>query len=1107
MTRQKIGILFLWFLYALALPAAPLYVRVDIQAKFGTLKSADGILRPAGWLGDKKESILVGSVSSSDGETWKRYSFSFIPSESGEVVLYLRGPFSRSAPQWVMYRNLRWNGRPLPNGDFSNGLTGWRIRKPASGMSAALVEDPALVPAGRAARVWHDGCLSRVLPVRKGEKTTVEFEACPTMAFTPVSGGLPLSLRAFVNRAYADETAGDGRGGWSDQGAEKDLRKFDPSQKQFRGVGFELVEPKPGAPEAVVVFDSSRAPTGVREISLDVPAESKQYRFLYLLHSGCWIPGETTEIGSVIFEDREGRRYEQKLLSGRDLQDWSRKVWTANALPVSRGKYSGEFRMVYLSKFVVPAKNIRKILLKTTGRAVWIVCGVTLTNFEVGLSDKPFTPGDGYKKADLAPTPFTQPGSALDFSAMEDHKPAGKFGNARLAGQGTLEFEKRPGTPLRFRAAYHFASEWSFMASVRKRRKSEELKPLIDDYVAELKRRNYNMVRTHTIEQLLMLDAPEYGRPDPRFADAVDYLFAQLRKNGIYLNLNLVAYQMLYPFRLTSASRPLDLKTKMIFGDEKVRQAWLETAKYFLCRRNPYTGIALKDDPFLVCVEPYNELGLGIRLHNWKEKKTVEWLREKFRAFVLRRNGHVDESRFPSLQELGRSSAMHREWVEFCILAQQETGKWMNDRLRELGYRRLIGQYNVSPQRYYGDIRSEQSDIVIRNSYFCHPSSLATNRSGAVTQQLSAIELFVPYFTNAATSRLADRPIFITEYNHARTCYEYEQMLFPAYAALQGFSALTMHAVDMRRVWEADKAFSTYLDRMTEILSMFLFQRGYVSPSKHLVELEVPAKSLFDAQTDSAVSADQATWALLTRFALKYAGTSQPPLVAALPTEKPLFTMKLAGYADVRSGGQFMETDSVRGRKFDPVPLIAKLRSKGIISRENRTNAADGIWQSDTDELFLNGPQKLFTLQTPKAEAVVSEGFHNESLKVLKAVQSSVPSTVALVSLDGKELAANSRRMLLFYLTDSLNHGMVLSPDRSTTLKHGRLPILLRTGKLELRLGLTGGRFTLYPLRSDGMRRKGIPLEGSAGNYHLQLDTATLPDGVTGVFELVAESR
>lgn len=1088
--------------FALVLSAVPLSIRMDIRAKSGTLAPVAGV-RFANWLKDKRETMLICSAQT-DKEEWKTYSFSFIPAESGDVVLTLRGPDPRKAPpQWVLYRNIRRNGKLLVNGDFSKGLSGWPVRKTRNGMDADLVDDPALTPGGRCVRVWHDSFISRTIPVEAGKKVTLEVDACPTLAFTPVAGTYPLSLRNVANRDYADDVEQDGKGGWSDQGPAKDLRKFDIARKQFAGVQFNLIDPRRNQRKAVVVFDSGYASTGLREIVLDVPEAAKYSRYLYLLHTGCWVPGKPIPVGTIIFETGDGRRKEQNLVSGTDLQDWTRPSSTKNTLTASCGTYSGEQRAVFLSKFPVPMGNVKKIRLKTTGKAVWILCGATLADQEITWSDVPFTPGPEYKAADLSPAPVTCAGSALDFSGFSDNAPAGTYGKVVLAGPGHMEFEKRPGTQLRFRAAYHFASEWSMMALIRKK-SGKELKPLIDAYVAELRRRGYNMVRSHTVEQFLMLDAPEKGRPDPRFADALDYFFARLKENGIYLNLNIAANQFLYPFRVTSQSRPADIKPKMIFGDRQTRQDWLDTARYFLCHVNPYTGLALKDDPMLVCVEPFNELGMAVPRRVYKKEETGKWVGEKFRAFVLRRNGKVDDSIFPEKPNEVGGGKLRREWMEFCIESLRETGAWMNARLRELGCKAPIGQYNLAPSRFYGDIRSEQSDFVLRNSYFCHPSDLS--RPGSITRQQSAIENGVPHFTNIASSRFFDRPLIVTEYNHARNRYEYEQFIFPAYAAFQGFTGITMHAVDMRPKQETDKEFSTYLDRMSEYLSFFLFQQRYVSPSPNPVELVIPKNSLYGKDADSAISAEQTRWALLTRFAVRYEGTKRPATAAAFPAPKPLLTMPLTGYAGVSGTDKFAETGATQGKKFDPAPLIAALRAKGVIPRGNRSDPAKGIWESDTGELLLNAREKRFLLCTPRAEAVVSEKNHDESLPVIAGVRSTVPSAVALVSLDGKELAKDSNRMLLFYLTDNVNTGMELSPDRTVLRKPGTTPTLLRTGKLELNLRLPENRaYTLYPLRSDGLRRKGIPLVKGKDGYQLSVDTAVLPDGPTGVFELIRE--
>ena len=1071
---------------------------MDIRTTQGVLIAVSRNLHHPTWLKKNKAATLIYS-SREKREEWKTHSFTFSPLQSGEITLLLRGPYTAgAASQWVLFRNIRKNGRPFTGDVQSQEFVKWKKNCTSRDIDAVAVDDPALTPSGPSMRVTHDGYLSRTFSVKAGEPITIEVDACPTFAFTPSEGMYPLSLNKFANRDYVDEASGDGKGGWSDQGAEKDLRKFDTSRKQFGGVQFNLIDPERNNRKAVVVFDSPFAPTGLREIVLEVPESQKGARFLHLLHTGCWVSSGSGVTGSLIFEDGSGKTTERKVLDGKDILDWTAPVFAENAIPVSVGNYSGQQRAVYLSTFPLPVNGTKRIHLKTTGKIVWILCGATLSDHEVTVENVPFIPkAPQYKTADLAPRAFTTAGSALDFSSFVDSAPAGSYGRVRLAEGGYLEFEKRPGIPLRFRAAYHFATR--SLARIQKKNTSE-LQKMIDAYVMELRRRGYNMVRTHTLERLLMLDAQEKGRPDPRFADAVDYCFAQLKKNGIYLNLNIVAYQLLYPY---PKQKPQDHKTKLIFGDEQARQEWLDTARYLLCHINPHTGLALKDDPMLVCVEHYNELGLGCLKNRWKKTETREWLRKKFLEFVLRRNGNVDKTCFPTSEELG-GPKMYREWQEFCIESQREAGAWMNARLRELGCKVPIGQYNLSGVRYYGDIRTEQSDIVIRNCYFCHPTIIAC--PGGVTRQRSAIEDLVSYFTNIASSRLADRPLIVTEYNHARNCYEYEQLLFPAYAALQGFSGLTMHEVDMRPEWRAYDDFSTYLDRMTDYLSFFLFQKEYVKPSSNLVELVIPKSSLYGRDTDNAINAEQARWSLFTRFAVRYENTGRPAMVAAFDPPEPLLRMPLTGYSEVMNASQFSETGAVRGEKFDPAPLIAALRKKGVIPQGNRTDPAKGIWESDTGELLLNGPRKRFLLKAPRVEATSFEANHDIPLPVLNRVRSSVPSTVALVSLDGKELAKDSGRMLLFYLTANYNTGMELSADQSTVRKVGKAPTLLRTGKLELQLNLPAGkRYRLYPLRSDGLRREGIPLTKSGSGYRLELDTAALPHGPTGVFELVAE--
>ena len=198
----------------------------------------------------------------------------------------------------------------------------------------------------------------------------------------------------------------------------------------------------------------------------------------------------------------------------------------------------------------------------------------------------------------------------------------------------------------------------------------------------------------------------------------------------------------------------------------------------------------------------------------------------------------------------------------------------------------------------------------------------------------------------------------------------------------------------------------------------------------------------------------------------------------------------------------FVEATADGKSKFSIANYVADLRRKGILSASNRTNPEKGVYESDTEEIFMDTENKIMAVKTPHSELLTSEKATSESLPCMKSVKSSVPSTTAIVSLDGK-LSESPSRLLLFYMTALTNTGMQLSSNRVTLEKVGTLPVLLHTGKLEVDLNLGDSKFyTLYPLRTDGTRREGISLERKDGKVSIRLDTATLAHGPTFIFEL-----
>ena len=55
---------------------------------------------------------------------------------------------------------------------------------------------------------------------------------------------VPLDLRDIANAGFADETAGDGQGGWTDQGPANDLRMLKPGTQLMDRMPFAILDPE-----------------------------------------------------------------------------------------------------------------------------------------------------------------------------------------------------------------------------------------------------------------------------------------------------------------------------------------------------------------------------------------------------------------------------------------------------------------------------------------------------------------------------------------------------------------------------------------------------------------------------------------------------------------------------------------------------------------------------------------------------------------------------------------------------------------------------------------------------------------------------------------------
>ncbi len=167
-----------------------------------------------------------------------------------------------------------------------------------------------------------------------------------------------VDLSAYVNMGYYDKTAGDGKGGWTDQG-ENDMRFFLinhtgreggkegapeiavetwPSEVRFNGRPFRLTDPTKGEQKGVLVLRGKEhcafLPGQVNGIKVGKKADK-----VWFLHTAGWAVTDqlNAEIGRYVMHYSDGTLAIFPLRYGIELQDW----WNPAPLPGSEVAWTG----------------------------------------------------------------------------------------------------------------------------------------------------------------------------------------------------------------------------------------------------------------------------------------------------------------------------------------------------------------------------------------------------------------------------------------------------------------------------------------------------------------------------------------------------------------------------------------------------------------------------------------------------------------------------------------------------------------------------------------------------------------------------------------------
>jgi hypothetical protein len=659
-------------------------------------------------------------------------------------------------------------------------------------------------------------------------------------------------------------------------------------------------------------------------------------------------------------------------------------------------------------------------------------------------------------------------GAAVDLSSLLQ-APAGKDGFVRVAAAHLVTPDGR-----RLRLWGVNITDWT---------KGSTMLPSKEDagmWAATLARFGVNCVRLHFLDLAAPRGIIDASRDDTRSFDAaqldrLDYWIAELKKHGIYIDLNLNVGRSYKPGDGVQDADKIRWGKGLTFYDARLIELQKEYARNLLTHANPYTKTEYRNEPAIAIVEICNEnaLYVGFRaptpaydqelsevFNAWlKQKRTPEQV-----THLRELAGVTADQPVPRLAGRDAGTApQERLETEIQFFNEMESGfltgmkNYLADTLHVKAPIIGTADHSHSGSSYSLLRAASLMDIVDGHTYWQHPGPGAHD-TPMVNEPLKStvVEL--------SRTAFAGKPYTVSEVNQPfPSDYAAEGIpILAAYAALQDWDGIFWYTFEPKTAtdWKPyiGDPFDISLDpvKMTQLAAgALMFARADIAPARQTV-----ARSYTRQQVNES---------------LRLPRTEAPYFTPGFPLALPLV-----------HGSRIATLDGAPTAKIG-------LDVAGPIA-------------SDTGELtWYTSPEKggLVTVDTGRTQAEI--GFLKAWAKGLQhmapAIENSFASLI-LSSLDAEPIA-RSGRLLLTAGASAGNAGATWNDTRTALKEYGSSPTVIEPvkGKLEL-LNISGARrVTISGLDGSG-HRIGQPVAATRTSRGWQL---SLGDTVTTWYEISVE--
>jgi hypothetical protein len=574
-------------------------------------------------------------------------------------------------------------------------------------------------------------------------------------------------------------------------------------------------------------------------------------------------------------------------------------------------------------------------------------------------------------------------------------------------------------------------------------------------YAAHLARFGVNCVRVHHLDWRAprgIIDShySDSRHLDPDKLDRLDFFVSELKKRGIYININLNVARAFQEGDGVKDAGKLGFAKALTLFDPRMIELEKEYAKLILGHLNPYTKTEYRSEPAVAIVELVNENSI---IESWVDGRLrgkgpaqgqtdTTWsdIPESYARDLdnlWAKAGHDDSRLQPEGFKTATAQRFQAE-AAFYMDLERKFFRGMYDYLKtELGVKVPIVGTSVHNGGLSGyPLLSSTSllDVVDAHVYWQHPSYFADLASGKRSFEIPNTPMVnqpgQSTIITLSRSAVAGKPFMVSEINHPYP-NEYGAEGLPiiaAYGSFQDWDGVFWYSFSHDEPANWVSKYPNHFDirqdpvKMTQLAACAaIFLRGDVAGAR-----KVYPRSYSSVQVIESLRLPE--------------------------TEAPNFTPGMPPTLALRHGSRIVSLSSQATGKF---PVL----SGSIVS-----DTGELRWELNEDK------RGLVTVDTAHTQAMIGFVKSNPvALKHLKAEISNEFCAIQLISMDRKPLA-QSERLLLTAGARTGNTGMRWNEKRTSLVEVGIGPILIEpvTGTITL-LNIAGAnRVDVFPLDGAG---------------------------------------